>query len=334
MRCVRCQSENMPGQQRCFKCGSILGAEAVVDIHPPRMPAWKGPFREIMRGIRGLRRPPAKPQKRRGHELFTRAASDALVGVVLNVIPGLAHALNQRFREVKLLVLAWVVLLSLGLFLYGSTVGFILVGLAIGVHVWIALKFGLFDEIGDIGTRIGAIFVGAAMLTALYWAVPRAVFWGYATGYTTLKIPDMSIESGDYLLIRRIDGAETPVARGTLVWFRPTNQYGAAVMQPLTVGQVIGLPGEKVSIVKGIFSVDGQTLNAERFPVPHWIRNRPLQISVPRGSYFVSSEYTVGGHGMGLTEQAIRTVTIVSGERIRGRAFMRWWPLGRRGFIE
>lgn len=334
MRCVRCQSENMPGQERCFRCGSILAAGGVVDVHPPRMPAWKAPFREIVRGIRGLRGTSEKPKKRRTHEFFSRAASDALLGVVLNVVPGLAHAINRRFREVRLLVLAWAILLFLGVFLYGNSTGFICVGLAIGLHVWVALKFGLLDEIGDLGTRIGAIFIVTMVLTSLYWAVPRVVFWGYATGYTPLTIPGMKIESGDYLLIRRIDGAETPVDRGTLVWFRPTNQYGGAVIGALTVGQVIGLPGEKVSIVKGVFSAGGQTLDVERFPVPRWIRNRPLQVSVPRGSYFVSSEYTVGGHGMALTEQAIRGVTIVSGERIRGRAFMRWWPLQRRGFIE
>ena len=44
MRCARCEFENIPGQTRCIRCGSILEAgSAVIDIYPPRMPAWSKP---------------------------------------------------------------------------------------------------------------------------------------------------------------------------------------------------------------------------------------------------------------------------------------------------
>ncbi len=333
MRCVRCQSENMPGRERCFKCGSILEPTAVADIHPPRMPAWKGPFREIARLVRGSRGASEKPRTPRARQVLSRAANDALLGVVLSVVPGLAHALNRRFKEIRLHVLVWAILLSLGVFLYGSPYGFVCVGLAIGLHVWIALKFGLLQEIGDLGTRIGAIFVVTMGLSALYWAVPRVVFWGYAAGYTALTIPDMNVKAGDYLLIRRI-GDVHPIPRGTLVLFRPSGYNNGLAPGVRTVGQIIGLPGETVSLSNEVFRIGGQTLDPERFPVPAWLRRRSAGVSVPKDSYFVSSAYTIGGHGGVLTDEIIRNTCIISSEEIRGRAFMRWWPLARRGFLE
>lgn len=323
----------MPGRERCFKCGSILEPAAVVDVHPPRMPAWKAPFREIARCVRGLRGAPEKPATHRARKVLSRAAGDALLGVVLSVVPGLAHALNQRFKEVRLHVLLWAILLSLGLFLYGSPYGFVCVGLAIGLHVWIALKFGLLQEIGDLGTRIGAIFVVTTGLTALYWAVPRVVFWGYGGGYTALTIPDMNVKAGDYLLIRRI-GDMHPIARGTLVLFRPSGYHNVLAPGVRTVGQIIGLPGETVSLANEVFRIEGQPLDPERFPVPAWLRRRSTGISVPKDSYFVSSEYRIGGHGGVLTDEIIRNTCVIPAKEIRGRAFMRWWPPARRGFLE
>src|SRR5512146_3281178 len=111
MRCARCEFENIPGQTRCIRCGSILEAgSAVIDIYPPRMPAWSRPLRAARRWVRTQRvlsRMPATVQ--RGFDLVV---SDSLVGLLLSIVPGLPHLIKRRFREVRLLVLLWVILLA------------------------------------------------------------------------------------------------------------------------------------------------------------------------------------------------------------------------------
>ena len=339
MRCVRCHSENIPGQERCFKCGSVLEADAVVDVHPPRMSGWRRPLRGIIRSLRGSRAVPEKLPTRKIRHGLDKLASDGLIGLVLSIVPGLAHLLKRRFREVRMLVLLWAVLLAVGLFLYGSSTGSILIGLAIGVHAWIAIQFGLFKEITGFVERIVITLVVMVCFGVLYWAVPRLVFYGYTGGYTALTIPDMEISAGDYLLVRRTGHLEETLPRGTLVLVRPARMQNNRVdrfnREPLMIGQIVGLPGETVRIANGFYAAGDEVLNPERFPVPRWLRRRRMTAAVGPRSYFVSLAYTLAGHGNILpADAAIRNVCLVKAEDIQGRAFMRWWPLARRGFIE
>lgn len=340
MRCSTCHFENIPGQDRCLRCGSILEAAGrLVDVHPPRMAGWRGPVRGLVRWFRGHRAIPEGLPGKRIRRGLDRIASDALIGLIISVVPGLAHFVKGRFREVRLLVLVWAVLLSAGLFLYGSSVGSLLIGLAIGLHAWIAIQFGLIKVVTGFVERVGLVLLVTAGLALLYWAAPRLVFRGYTGGYTALTIPEMRIESGDYLLVRRTEALQETLPRGTLVLIRPLRlrNYRTDLFnqQPLMIGQIVGLPGETVALADGLYSAGGEPLDPARFPVPGWLQRSKTGIAVHPGSYFVSLPYSLRGHGGAtLTNQAIHDVSLFGAEEIQGRAFMRWWPLGRRGFIE
>jgi hypothetical protein len=360
MRCARCEFENIPGQTRCIRCGSILEAgSAVLEIYPPRMPAWKKPFRGALRWFRGGRlmreRSPA-PWLRRG---FRPIMSDSMVGLVLSVIPGLAHLLAGRFREVRLLVVLWLVLLGTGVFLYGSQIGSLLVGLAIGIHAWIAVRYGLFKEVGDFMARVGAIVIIVLLLAALYWGVPRLVPPGLSGGHTALTIPAMNVHSGDYFLVRRLARRDDPLPRGALVLTQPQGYRNVRHRQlPIRgqrmIGQVVGLPGEIVRVEGNTYIVrplnasmgpaaavsgtsNEQRLDPNRFPVPRWLQGRLPQsgLPVPSHSYFVSSQYTLNVHGnVGGIDQMVTSACVLEVTSIRGRAFVHWWPLSRRGFLQ
>jgi hypothetical protein len=338
MRCGRCHVENIPGRDRCFKCGTVLEATSeLVDIHPPRMSGWRRPVRGLVRWFRRQRvfvKPPGKNVQR----VLDRLTSDGLIGLVVSVIPGLAHFAKGRFREVRLYVLLWAALLCTGLFLYGSGAGYVLIGLAIGLHAFIALQFGLFKEIVDFAQRMVATLLVTACFALLYFGVPRVVFGGYTGGHTALTIPDMRINAGDYLVVRRSRRPKDVFPRGTLVLFRPLRlrNYRVDVFneQPSMIGQIVGLPGDTVYIAKGVYASGGKPLNPERFPVPRWLQDRVMTVVVPPGSYFVSSPYIVRGRAGALTDAAVRDACLIKMEVIEGRAFMRWWPLQRRGFIE
>jgi hypothetical protein len=270
---------------------------------------------------------------------LNRVASDGLFGLVVNVVPGLAHLIRRRFKEVRFFVLLWAVLLSVGLFLYGSGVGYVLLGLAIGLHAWIAISFGLFKEVPRFIERCVTTLIVVACFALLYWGVPRIVFRGYTGGYTALTIPEMRIEAGDYLLVRRTPHVDEPFRRGTLVLIRPARIYNERVdifrEQPSMIGQIVGLPGETLKLAHGFYAVGDEPLDPERFPVPRWLEDQKMTVFIRPGQYFVSSAYTVRAQGNArLTNEAIRTVCLLEGGSIQGRAFMRWWPLGRRGFIE
>ena len=343
MRCARCEFENIPGQARCLRCGSILEAgSAVIDIYPPRMPAWRKPLRAVQRWVRSQRllsKMPATVQ--RG---FDWVVSDSLVGLLLSVVPGLPHLLQKRFREVQWLVLLWFVLLCASIFFYGSVVGAMLIGLTLAVHAWLAVRYGLVEEIRGFTERVALVLIVIIFLALVYWAVPRIVIRGFGGGHTSLTIPALNVSRGDYFLVRRVRRAEEPLPRGTLVRIEPPGIRNARRDYRLNqgrtmVGQIIGLPGETVRVERHTCVIGEQRLEPARCPVPRWLQDHLSRLAagirVPARSYFVSTDYAVAVHGQAaVNEQVISSVCLVPTSDLRGRAFMRWWPLSKRGFME
>jgi len=342
MRCARCEFENIPGQTRCIRCGSILEAGSeVIEIYPPRMAVWRKPFRDGMRWLRGRRLMSKMPAAvRRGCDVVI---SDSLVGLALSVVPGLPYLLKRRLREVWLLVLLWLVLLCASVLFYHSPIGGLLIGLTLGVHAWTAVRYGLIKEIEGFTERVALVVIVIILLALLYWAVPHVVIRGFGGAYTSLTIPALNVSRGDYFLVRHVAGTE-PLPRGALVLIEPAGIRNAHRDQRLNpdrrmIGQIAGLPGETVRVQGNAYVIGGQRLDPNSLPVPGWLQRYPPRsakgIVVPDHSYFVSSDYAVAMHGnIAMTEQAISNVCIMRASDIRARAFLHWWPLSRRGFVE
>lgn len=331
-----------------MRCGSVLEAASVaIPVHPPRMPAWQKPVRGLFRRLREHHLAPERLPGRSIARFIGRIAdiifSDTTVGLLLSVVPGLAHLVKGRSGEVRRHVALWALCLILGLFLYGSLPGFLWIGLAIGLHAWIAIQSGALREVLDPVPRAGIVLAMVAVLTVLYGTVPRMAAYGLAGGHTTFTIPAIDVQEGDFLLVRRLgDEAVSRLPRGTLVQFRPTvlyNVHGDARGQgsQTVIGQIVGLPGETIRIADDAYIVDGQPQDPNRLPVPSWLQSRRWvsEISIPPARYFVSTEYTVHGHGqLRLDDGMIKNACVIPAPEIRGRAFMLWWPVWRRGFIE
>ena len=343
MRCARCEFENIPGQMRCLRCGSILEAgSAVIEIYPPRMAAWRKPFRDVMRWLRGRRLMSKMPAVvRRSCDV---AISDSLVGLVLNVVPGLPYLLKRRFREVRLLVPVWLVLLCASVLYYHSPIGGLLFGLTLAVHAWIAVRYGLIKEIEGFTERVALVVIVIILLALLYWAVPRVAIRGFTGGYTSLTIPALNVSTGDYFLVRHVRSTEEPLPRGTLVLIEPPEILNAYRRQRLNqgqtmIGQIVALPGETVRVERNAYVIGGQRLEPSQLPVPHWLQEflsrSAVGITVPDRSYFVSTDYAVAVHGhAAVTNQVISNVCIVRASDLRGRAFLHWWPLSKRRLIQ
>jgi type IV secretory pathway protease TraF len=266
----------------------------------------------------------------------------ALLGCILSIIPGLAHYVDGRFREVNWFVLVWFLSLTAGIFIYGSNPGLLLLGLAVGIHSWIAYSYALSKELAEPSGKIRTFIVMLFVLGVIYAGIRNTVFKGFVFGYTNMTIPYQNIKAGDLLLARRGLTQAAKLNRGDIVLapvagdiYGGYGHHGQALRQgPIMASEIVGLAGEQVEIVNSSFVVDGKTLDAKKYPVPEWLRGHNIApISVPDTSFFVSIVYNVNGHGMVLDAGLVGQACVVRSSDIEAKAVMRWFPLARRGFL-
>ena len=333
MRCPRCGFQNMPGRTSCFRCSSLLDTGTLeIDVHPPRASRRRKSFRSAVRWL-GLRLPFRLLSQ--GRRLIAEWVSDrgedaaAICDVILSALPGLAHIVHRRFQTIRWYCLAWVILVAVALFFYGSFLHFALLGVCVGLHAWIAADAAaLFKCVTTTANRVLALLLIVALLGILYWAVGGLVLGGFTGGHTVLEIAHQDVRPHDFLLVRRSAGRRHPLPRGALVL---ASLYGSSV--PM-VGEIIGLPGETVETRDGTFYVNGQELGSDQYPVPEWLKARTFGAVVPEDNYFVSAGFRLyAGAGVNV-EPFVRSACIVPQSAIRGRAIMRWLPVRRRGFLK
>lgn len=334
MQCSRCKFENMPGLTTCMRCGSILTApQGLVSVDPPRMARWKGPFRRLARGLRGSR--VFSPlQNVRVPGWLVLFSNMALFGIILSIVPGLAHWIQKRFKSIRWWVAGWAVLLLLTLFLFGGFPGYLLFGLTLAVHVWIALHSSFLKGNNDLSMRIVVFLLALILYYFLYTRVGGLIFSSVQPGHSVVSVPAQQVELGDYLLGRRSPVGDPNHPRGSFVYVN-LREVGRRRWNPFferdyySYVQIIGLGGETVELRENTFFVNQEPLDTNRFPVPRWLRGRTLLVNVPHRSYFISAEY----RGARYNDQLAIQACVISADRVMARAFLRWWPLWRRGFI-
>jgi hypothetical protein len=260
----------------------------------------------------------------------------------LSIIPGLGHSVQGRFKEIRWYFLAWLILVLAGLFFYGSPTAFILLGLAIGIHTGIALQSGIIKDLGDLKDKIITGISVLIVLMLIYWFTPQVVFTNIVGGYSGLTIPYLDITTGDYLFGRRNFDRTVLLQRGSLVLIHPAlfrsfhypyNIPRAGRSHETIFVEIVGIGGEQLQIVDDTFIINEQKLDVEKYPVPQWLRNTNISVIIPDNNYFVSIPYNIYAHGMRVDEVVIRQMCLVQPSDIEAKAFLRWWPLSRRGFI-
>lgn len=338
--CPRCEFENMPGQSTCFKCGSTLAQEAdSVEVDPPRMARWKRPLRCTFRWLRAFHVVPSGGISIHIPPWLSRFSREGLFGILLSVIPGLAHLLQGRLKEIRWYVLAWFVSLVGSLFFYGGPFGFCLFGLAIGLHAWIAIHSALIKQVTNFGHRMFALALVSLAVLVIYRNIGGLIFRNLIGGHSSVTVPYHRIEAGDYLLASRSRLRSEPMTRGAFVLasLEDTRRGIGLLMsggrRDMGIVQVVGLAGEKLEIKDNAFWINDEQLDAEKYPLPAWLHNMTMSVTIPKSSYFVSAQYNIEAHGRGLEVGDVREVCIVGSGSFEAKAFMRWMPLMRRGFI-
>jgi hypothetical protein len=267
-------------------------------------------------------------------------SGNAFLALVLSIVPGLAHFAQRRFSQVFWYLVAWVVFLLTGMFLYGGLLGFLLIGLAVATHVWIAFHAALLIEHNEMGRRIFDVAFLLFFYMFFYWGIRTLVFSDFVWGYTALRIPRQSVQPGDCLLARRSLSQPGPFSRGSLVLIYPVREVVGyrnrrTVSGNLMTVQIVGLPGEEIQIKDNTFVVNGRILDANEYSVPEWLRGRKLWAThIADDSYFVNNVYNVTGAGrVNLSAEMVNSVCQVKISDVEARAIMRWLPLARRGFL-
>ena len=102
----------------------------------------------------------------------------------------------------------------------------------------------------------------------------------------------------------------------------------------LAAVQIVGLPGETLDIEDGSFFINGNRLDNDQYPVPDWLQRMQMSVKIPNGSFFASSEYNVYRRGRGLEARDVNSVCVIPADWFEAKAFMRWLPVRRRGYIK
>jgi signal peptidase I len=126
------------------------------------------------------------------------------------------------------------------------------------------------------------------------------------------------IGSGEFVLIDTLAYRFRPIGRGDIVAFR----HGGSAQAYLK--RVIGLPGERVSIERGVVAIDGKPL-AEGY-VRFRDRGSIPARTVPAGAYFVLGDNRANSDDS-------RDWGPVPVSEIVGKAWLAVWPLDKVGLL-
>ena len=141
---------------------------------------------------------------------------------------------------------------------------------------------------------------------------------------------EQTLEPGQYVLVDKLTPRFDPYKRGDIVVFDPPADW-VSEGTPY-IKRVIGLPGDTVEIRDdGLVQIDGVALvepyvyNDER-DGPSLTATAPATWTIPAGDYFL-----MGDHRSNSADS--RVFGPVAGDRIIGRAWLRYWPIDTFGVL-
>jgi hypothetical protein len=332
MKCPGCGFENMPGFDKCFRCGAILSAEPrKIEINPPRMPRWKRPARALRRCLR-------KAIPRRLHvsmdlpQWFDPAVGDT-GWILLSIIPGLGHLIFNRLRSVAFYLAAWAVIIVLSLVFFGSSRGVFFAVTAAGIHAMIATGLTAIHRDDSFLRRLALNMLMTVVFACMYLLIIRGL-----VGLRSLRVvrdyPYYNIVQNDVLIFHRGSAQRDRLKRGSIVACRVDTfrRIGNRAVRP---AQIIGLPGETVSVSGNVFVVNGAALDMVRFPLPDYLRGVNVsEMKLSENQYFVSVPYQVVHGGQQAVLNLIHRMCFLDGDEIIAKARFVWMPFDKFDIIE
>ena len=133
-----------------------------------------------------------------------------------------------------------------------------------------------------------------------------------------------TLEINDRLIVEKISYHFHAPNRGDIVVFHPPAAAGEQFAKEAFIKRIVGLPGETVEVRNGSVYIDGSPLTERYIEAPPNYNLAPEM--VPEDSYLVFGDNrnnSDDGHVWGF----------LPGDRIIGRASVRFWPLNRLAYL-
>jgi len=135
-----------------------------------------------------------------------------------------------------------------------------------------------------------------------------------------------TLQIGDRLMVDKIIFRFSAFKRGDIVIFKPTPAAKVSTgADTFFIKRIIGLPGDELTVAQGKVYINGRPLDEPYEAEPPEYTYGPRE--VPDGMLFVMGDNrnnSADSHVWGF----------LPAENVKGKAFMRFWPLNRMGKID
>lgn len=287
MKCPNCGFENIPNSALCLNCRSALaGKETPITSERDR------PKRPIITSKSTWF---SKILKR---EIFIPQPKESLVNPnvawIFSVIPGLGQFLAGHYVKGLIIFISWLVLISYYLYSFN---GFIFTALFL-LHTYSFLE-GIFTGIYRERSEGVLMSVFVVMLVT-------GIYYGF-NSLINLRIERLIIP-GDYwspalkdrdvvLFDKKVYKNEKP-KRGDIVLFQPYT--GSASLggrnvyvrgSGFSVERIIGLPADRIKILKGKIQINEKELPEEFYPLNSNLLPENFEATIPDSHYLLFQTY-------------------------------------------
>ena len=329
----------MPGVAACGRCGSRLDLErAAIEVHPPRATARQKQLRRLFRlGPASARiRDAARAAFDGTRGLLDRSEVTFPPAAVLLrcIVPGWAQFYLGDVLLARCLVGAYVPLVFLGLVLFGSYPGAILVGIAVSIHassvVAMLLRYGTSQPARMLVAMLVLVVLAVGVYGPALWAMTRVAL------PITVQDAAAPLAEGDIVLVNQLTYSMRRPALGDVVLFRTLEfsipaSPGVNQMQYRggdQIDRILAGPEATVEWRNGELRIGGEEstvrpLNPARMPTAFSLR-------VPAGCYLIFPS-TQPNVNMVQRPDFWKRIALVDADSIQGTAYWRSQPLLRIG---
>jgi signal peptidase I len=168
----------------------------------------------------------------------------------------------------------------------------------------------------------------------------RSLLWGaifvyFFTSYVfrAYKVEGRSmqplLQDGERIFVNRMIYNIDRIERGDIVVF-----YHPAEPRDFYIKRVLGLPGEKLEVRRGIVFINNRPLEEQYVPTYFRSGENVPQMIIPSGHYFVSGDHRNQSYDSRAWAIENNRSPFVPQKYIMGKASFRYWPLNSFGFIK
>ena len=345
IKCTTCGLENLDHITVCVECGNALIQDDSLNHEQEHTPPRAGKYKNLRLFLYKIRRNTGALDIDRPvpvNQVKSSYVSKLLLdladfkGAAASIIPGLGHLTQRRFLRGFIFFALWLLFILFGIFFYGRTISNFCFGCAIAIHASAAfdclpLSLSYFNSIQS---RVGMMFSLLILSLICYYGIFNVINDQVFGVWMNLNRGDPVLLRGDFVLIRR----QAAYKRGDIVFFDTDGRWGSTgydenfrIEPGIYFDRVIGLPGERIEIIKGRIFVNDDPLLDEFYPITKGVV-RDMAVVLKENQYFIYDSLTPRQNQFPI--KLLRLHNTVNEDNIRGKAFMIYAPWSRMRFLQ